>query len=137
MIGNKRGRRKAPILAPVRTVVKAATPPPAARRGTETQPLRELLLRRRAELHGDWERCVAVVLADDDLLPARQHLEDALVEVDQALQRIELSRFGACADCAGGIEFDRLIVHPCAARCWGCQQAEEHRAELASADLAH
>jgi hypothetical protein len=137
LTGNKRGRRQPPILPPVRPVVKAATPALAARRGPDTQPLRELLLRRRAELCCDWQRCMAVALADDDVLPARQHLEDALVEVDQALQRIQGGRFGACADCAGAIEFDRLIVYPCAARCWGCQQADERGAELLDASLAH
>jgi hypothetical protein len=101
------------------------------------QSLRELLLSRRAELCNDWARCVAVVLVDDDLLPVRQHLEDALVEVEQALQRAQSGRFGACVDCAGAIEFDRLIVNPCAARCWGCQQTEERRAEFSAAGLAH
>jgi RNA polymerase-binding transcription factor DksA len=90
--------------------------------------LRELLLRRRAELKDDWTRSLAQPHADHEVLPMRQHLEDALVEVGRALQRIDNGTFGTCVDCAAPIEWDRLLANPSVARCWACQQSAESQA---------
>jgi hypothetical protein len=98
-------------------------------RGADGRALRELLLRRQAELRGDWARALAMPRLDDDLLPARPHIEDALVAVASALQRLERGRFGACVACCGVVEWERLIANPAAARCWDCQQADEDAAE--------
>ena len=102
---------------------------------SDDRALRELLLRRQAELLDDWTRALALPPVDDDLLPARPHIEDALVEVANALQRLERGRFGACIACRGAVEFDRLLANPAAARCWDCQQGNEHVAQ--SASLGH
>jgi RNA polymerase-binding transcription factor DksA len=97
----------------------------APMRRPDTRVLRDLLLRRQAELQHDWAHELVQPVGDDDLLPARQHLEDALVEVAHALQRLERGRFGACVACRGAVEWERLIANPAAARCWDCQQADE------------
>ena len=110
--------------------MKSAMPRAAApRRGLDRRALRELLLRRQAELLDDWALALAGPPADDDLLPARPHIEGALVEVAAALQRLEDGRFGACVECRGAVEWDRLLANPAARRCWRCQQAAEHSAE--------
>src|SRR5512138_1925216 len=103
----------------------ALTRATAPGRSVDARALRELLLRRQAELLDDWARVPAMPPSDDDLLPARPHIEDALVEVGRALQRLERGRFGTCVDCRGEVEWDRLLVNPAAARCWHCQQADE------------
>ena len=92
-------------------------------RSVDGRALRELLLRRQAELLDDWANAQAQPSADDDLLPARPRIEDALVEVAGALQRLERGRFGACVACRTAVEWDRLLANPAAERCWRCQQA--------------
>jgi RNA polymerase-binding transcription factor DksA len=91
----------------------------------QARDLREVLVRQRDDLRGQWQRGLVDQVIDDDLLPARQHVEDALVEVDLALQRMRCQRFGLCIACGGAIELERLIAHPAAARCWNCQQLNE------------
>jgi len=107
----------------------------APERRVDTRALRELLMRRQAELLDDWARAQTLSPVDDDLLPARPHIEAALVEVQSALQRLDRGRFGACIDCGGAQEWDRLLANPAAARCWHCQQADERTAE--SGRLSH
>src|SRR4051812_35027295 len=99
-------------------------------RRVDGRALRELLLRRQAELLDDWANAQAQPSADDDLLPAGPHIEEALVEVASALQRLEGGRCGACVDCRAAVEWDRLLANPAAARCWRCQQVDERAAEL-------
>ena len=101
----------------------------APRRSVDGHALRELLLRRQSELLDDWARAQAMPSVDDDLLPAWPYIEDALVEVASALQRLERGCFGVCVACRGAVEWDRLLVNPAAARCWECQQADERVVE--------
>ncbi|MBL8318790.1 MAG: TraR/DksA C4-type zinc finger protein [Burkholderiaceae bacterium] len=101
--------------------------------------LKRLLRERQCALHREWALHVRHDIGDDDLLPARQHVEDALVQVTQALERAERGRYGLCVCCNRPIDFQRLLVHPAAARCWPCQQAAESGGEALAgeADLAH
>jgi len=104
----------------------------------QARNLREVLVRQRDDLRGQWQRGLSDRVIDDDLLPARQHIEDALVDVDQALQRIQGRRFGLCTACGGAIELERLIAHPAAARCWSCQQLNESASTASNpSDTAH
>lgn len=68
----------------------------------------------------------AAPLNDDDLLPARERLEESMVQVTMALDRARQGRLGQCARCGGTIDFERLLAHPSALLCWPCQEAAEH-----------
>jgi RNA polymerase-binding transcription factor DksA len=93
----------------------------------QQQQLLELLHRQRAELCQQWEVSLREVLRDDDLSPPQQRIEDALVELNQALDRIAAGQYGLCQHCAGGIDFERLLAHPAAAFCWPCQELAESK----------
>lgn len=51
----------------------------------------------------------------------------ALRDIDAALARLKDADFGLCADCGGGIAFDRLRLSPQVTRCITCQAAAESR----------
>lgn len=89
----------------------------------------ELLHQRRGALCHEWDLECAAPLVDDDLLPARERLETSLVEVSMALERAQQGRLGLCLRCGGGIDFQRLLVHPSASLCWPCQEAAERPGE--------
>jgi DnaK suppressor protein len=91
----------------------------------QQQQLSALLSEQRTELSRQWQLSVREVLSDDDLSPPRQRIEDALVEVNLALERMAAGRYGVCQGCAGHIDFERLLAHPAAALCWPCQQSAE------------
>ena len=103
-------------------------------RPADQRQLLELLVQRQRALCREWQVCALPLAVDDDLLPARQRLEDALVEVDLAIARIKTGRYGRCVGCARRIDFQRLLAHPSATHCWPCQQS----AELVESDsLSH
>jgi len=52
-------------------------------------------------------------------------LEAALVEVDEALQRIADGTYGRCVDCGEEIPAKRLLAVPASARCVECQRKRE------------
>jgi RNA polymerase-binding transcription factor DksA len=105
--------------------------PASAAAGRE---LRRLLRQRHGALEREWALHRCHDIADDDLLPARQHVEDALVQVSLALERVERGRYGVCICCGKPIDFQRLLVHPAAARCWPCQQDAEAASEALAVD---
>jgi sigma-B regulation protein RsbU (phosphoserine phosphatase) len=87
--------------------------------------IREQLLDRRARLED--------VLGRNDT----EQLNHLLQEVDQALRRIEVGKFGVCETCHDSIEADRLLTDPLVRVCLGClspkqQRALEHDLELAA-----
>jgi len=85
----------------------------------------DLLLERHRALCHEWRLAQSLDRADDDLLPARDRVEDALVEVDLAIERVQAGAYGCCQGCGGAIDFQRLLMLPTASRCWSCQQAAE------------
>jgi len=44
-----------------------------------------------------------------------------LREIGEALQRLDLGRYGLCKDCGDGIDARRLAAEPFAVRCTACQ----------------
>lgn len=51
-----------------------------------------------------------------------------LVDVQEALDRLDAGRFNVCEECGGEIGFRRLEIQPWAGRCVGCQRRiEEER----------
>ena len=85
----------------------------------------DLLLERHRALCHEWRLAQSLDRADDDLLPARDRVEDALVEVGMAIERAQDGAYGCCRSCGGAIDFQRLLMLPTATRCWPCQQAVE------------
>ena len=52
-----------------------------------------------------------------------------LAQIERALQRLDLGRYGECSDCNERIDARRLLAQPAAARCLKCQaQREQGRA---------
>jgi RNA polymerase-binding transcription factor DksA len=91
----------------------------------EEDLLLELLQLRRGALRHEWALESVSPLADDDLLPARERIEESMLQVSIALQRERQGRQGCCARCAGAITFEPLLAHPIALLCWPCQEASE------------
>jgi RNA polymerase-binding transcription factor DksA len=102
-----------------------------------TQQLKRLLQLRQLALQREWALHACHSMADDDLLPAPQRIEEGLVQVALALHRANGSRYGVCVNCGGSIDFQRLLAHPAATRCWPCQQAAEAAEAPAAAASAH
>ncbi len=87
--------------------------------------LREQLLDRRSRLED--------VLGRNDTA----QLNHLLHEVDQALERMDVGKFGICETCHDTIESDRLLADPLVRVCLGCltpsqQRALEYDLELAA-----
>jgi DnaK suppressor protein len=98
--------------------------------------------RRLSEHHGGQSRAEHahdVLQQDGDDAPQREgerEMDMALSDletqelgaVSQALARLAAEQYGACADCAADIPFDRLKAEPWALRCVACEGALEARA---------
>lgn len=50
-----------------------------------------------------------------------------LHDIDDALERIRLGRYGLCTDCGAVIALARLQLTPYARRCLACQRKEEFK----------
>jgi DnaK suppressor protein len=62
--------------------------------------------------------------ADVALLEA---LDQTLQEIDHAIARLHVGRYGLCASCSGPIPTARLKAVPFATRCVPCQEGHEGR----------
>lgn len=51
----------------------------------------------------------------------------ALSEIDAALARVEMGRYGSCEACDSPLPLERLEILPAAALCMPCQHAREAR----------
>jgi DnaK suppressor protein len=51
----------------------------------------------------------------------------ALDDIEAALHRMEIGRYGHCARCAADIPVERLLAIPQAPLCMNCQRRAEHR----------
>ena len=85
---------------------------------TRTEHAREVLLQDGDDApQRDGEREVDMALSD---LETQQ-----LGAVSQALVRLRVGHYGACADCGKAIPFERLQVEPWAERCVVCEARHE------------
>jgi DnaK suppressor protein len=112
----------------------------------QLQALQLALLARRATLdvqriahlagHSRAAHAREVLLQDGDDAPQRDADREldfdrtdrdatALVEVDQALQRLAQGSFGVCTECAEPIDAARLLASPQVARCLTCETVLE------------
>ena len=78
----------------------------------QIERLKRLFQRRYAALLEDSREDVA-----RDVREAKQ--------LSAALARIDEGTFGRCVQCGDSIDFKRLLAHPSAARCAGCQSVYE------------
>lgn len=96
----------------------------------------ELAAHREARVRADEESGVADTkdMADsqatDDMGAAEAERDrNELVQIERALQRLDLGRYGECSDCNERIDARRLLAQPAATRCLKCQaQREQARA---------
>jgi RNA polymerase-binding transcription factor DksA len=94
--------------------------------------IRELLLQSDEQHHKDLaglvadaaDESVANLLADLDTAILDRHVQE-LRGIEAARGRIASGGYGICADCRGEIDFERLVVLPCATRCSVCQKKYE------------
>jgi hypothetical protein len=105
---------------------RAGESPSAALSPRERQAI-DLLAQLRSELVRQWELSVRPIPVDDDLMPAQQQIENALVEVNLALERARTGQYGRCSACGNRIDLERLLAHPAATTCWPCQEAAEDK----------
>ena len=117
--------------------------PQRIRTATRNAALRQMLSERRRELqddvrkrirHGRMDRAHEVL---DDLehtdaenqedleMALLQMRAEALVQIDEALARIDTGEYGSCAECAGEIADRRLRALPFAVRCQACEERRE------------
>ena len=70
------------------------------------------------------DEAVADMLSDLDQAEVARDMR-TIRELDEALRRIEDGSYGTCADCGGGISFERMRAYPTAIRCVDCQRVRE------------
>lgn len=58
------------------------------------------------------------------------HFDDELINVANALARIDAGEYGACMSCEGPIALKRLEALPYAKTCLSCQEATENDNEI-------
>jgi DnaK suppressor protein len=107
--------------------------------------LHRMLEERRTEIHDKLRSLRETLPAASDLVrDAEEQSVDDLVRdldvalmqmksetlsrIDEAMQRLEVGRYGICADCGAPIAASRLEALPFAILCRPCQEAEESRA---------
>jgi len=67
------------------------------------------------------ERAADEVEEYSTLLPIEHNLELRLKDVDLALEKIKMGKYGACENCGKAIDEERLKVHPEARFCLKCK----------------
>ena len=91
----------------------------------QMKQLRESSLKRNdliksIEDGGDaFEMQVALQLASSE--------QESVIQIDEALRRIDEGTYGACEECGGGIEIPRLEALPFVRTCITCQSAIEEK----------
>jgi len=112
--------------------------------------LRQLLVNRLHELRAEIEAAAESARQQASAAAAREvtdHKDEALqsqmadlddtqfqrdreemLEIEDALARLDAGAYGHCADCGCPIELPRLLVMPAARRCAACQFARERTA---------
>jgi RNA polymerase-binding transcription factor DksA len=104
---------------------RPATPEAAPKAAPPEAALRTLQSRLQAQLNKTGEDTDAH--SDPDARFLMQSVSRRLNQVNAALERIEVGKYGVCADCHEPIENDRLVLQPMATRCTRCQAVAEWR----------
>jgi RNA polymerase-binding protein DksA len=75
-------------------------------------------------VHDPGDESVADLLVDLGLAVIDRHI-DLIRETEAALLRVRRGTYGACVDCGGRIDYERLAAEPSASRCVDCQRLHE------------
>ena len=59
-----------------------------------------------------------------------------IIDIDEALRRLDDGSYGLCEDCGDEIPENRLIANPFAIRCIDCQEEVERRLKHEGGDIA-
>lgn len=81
-----------------------------------------------AALHDvrDFDNRAQALSARNDEFAMNEHETAELEDIQAALERIRLGRYGLCTDCGETIPAARLDAYPTAKRCLVCQTRKEH-----------
>ena len=88
---------------------------------SENQQYVELIDRAPAD-SGD--QATGDALADLNLAIIDRHVGE-IRDIEATKGRIEDGGYGTCCDCAGEIDYERLLAYPTAKRCFTCQRQHE------------
>lgn len=72
------------------------------------------------------DRVLLDTASSTDYALVRKDVED-LRDIVAARRRLATGDYGTCADCDQPIGYERLLAHPTAKRCIGCQREHEWR----------
>lgn len=75
----------------------------------------------------DFENRAQAISERDDEFAMNEHETAELGDIQAALERIDLGRYGTCTDCGQPVGADRLNAYPTAKRCIGCQTQKEKK----------
>ncbi len=75
----------------------------------------------------DFENRAQAISERDEEFAMNEHETAELGDIQAALERIDLGRYGTCTDCGQTIAADRLNAYPTAKRCIGCQTRKESK----------
>ena len=79
---------------------------------------------RALEVYDDLEHSEADIQGDIEFA-LLQMKRETLARIEEALVRLDLGEYGACASCAGEIAERRLRALPFAVRCQACEERRE------------
>jgi RNA polymerase-binding protein DksA len=86
----------------------------------------ESFIELAGRVHDAGEESVAEWLMTMNLDTSQRETHE-LADIEGALARIRVGRYGACIDCGQEIKCDRLQAYPAAKRCINCQTLHEKR----------
>jgi DnaK suppressor protein len=99
----------------------------AERARTATQIAEERIVAPGPMTYGSQAAAASQVFEQQRDLALREHDEQHLAAIDEALKRIEAGTYGQCASCERPIAPERLDALPWAALCIECQRAAGRR----------
>jgi DnaK suppressor protein len=88
---------------------------------SENQQYVELISRSPAD---SADQATGDALADLNLAIIDRHVHE-IREIEATRVRIADGSYGACTDCGGDVDFERLLAFPTATRCLICQRQHE------------
>jgi DnaK suppressor protein len=82
---------------------------------------------RRADIDGDEIDAGAKTALREHQLSLIASIDERRVQVERALERMDLGTYGQCETCHKPISRERLEAFPAATSCVSCKQAHERR----------
>jgi RNA polymerase-binding transcription factor DksA len=76
------------------------------------------------QVHDNKDQALVQLLTEHGAAEVVREVHE-LMDVENALQRLQHGSFGACVDCSATIPAERLEAYPTAKRCFSCQDLHE------------